>query len=87
MVNGNASLPSRYSFQPFERVRIFANQQHQGGGLRIGFSAARPCSHFSRVLSLIRSLRAKTAREQRSFLRVSRMSFESTLGSGAGSIL
>ena len=40
MVNGNASLPSRYSFQPFERVRIFANQQHQGGGLRIGFSAA-----------------------------------------------
>ncbi len=40
MVNGNASLPSRYSFQPFERVRIFANQQHQRGGLRIGFSAA-----------------------------------------------
>jgi hypothetical protein len=48
---------------------------------------ARPRSHFSSVLSLIRSLRANTAREQRSFLRVSRRSFESTLGSGATSTL
>jgi len=35
----------------------------------------------------MRSLRAKTAREQRSFFRVSRMSFESTLGSGEASTL
>ncbi len=31
---------------------------------------------------MIRSLLAKTAREQRSFFRVSRMTLESTLGSG-----
>jgi len=48
-----------------------------------GVDLARPCSHFSKVRSLIRSLRAKTAREQRNLFRVSRINFESTLGSGA----
>lgn len=48
-----------------------------------GFGFARPCSHFSSVLSLIRNLRANTAREHPSFFRVSRRSLESTFGSGA----
>ena len=43
-----------------------------------GLGLALPYSHFSRVLSLIRSLLAKTAREQRNLLRVSRITFEST---------
>ncbi len=30
-----------------------------------GFGLARPCSHFSSVLTLIRSFRAETARERR----------------------
>jgi hypothetical protein len=71
--------------QASRRVRVPADEKDQSG--RLGFGFARPCSHFSSVRSLIRSLRANTAREQRSFLRVSRRNFESTLGSGATSTL
>ena len=35
-----ASLSCGHSFQPFEHVGVFANEQHQCGALRIGFSAA-----------------------------------------------
>src|SRR5579862_6644429 len=52
-----------------------------------GLGLARPCSHFSSVRRLIRNLRAKTAREQRSLFRVSRISLEFTVGSGDGSTL
>src|SRR5260370_14976174 len=47
-----------------------------------GFGLALPCSHFSSVLSLIRSFLANTAREHRIPFRVSRMNSESTAGSG-----
>src|SRR6266478_1737851 len=36
----SSRLAFRHPFQSFERVRVFANEQHQCGGLRIGFSAA-----------------------------------------------
>src|SRR5260370_39850328 len=52
-----------------------------------GFGLARPCSHFSSVLTLIRSFRAQTAREHRIRFRVSRMNLEFTAGSGASSTL
>ncbi len=75
--------------RPFPATR--SNRSSVSGYLRTkrtraaawGFGLARPCSHFSRVRSLIRSLRAKTAREHRSLLGVSRINLESTLGSGA----
>jgi hypothetical protein len=50
-----------------------------------GLGLARPCSHFSSVLSLIRNFRAKTAREQCNLFRVSRINFESTFGIGSRS--
>ena len=85
MVNGNASLPSRYSFQPFERVRIFANQQHQGGGLRIGFSAALfPFLQSSFVDPQL--ARKDGSRVAQSLTRVPDQ-LRINLGSGVGSIL
>jgi len=36
----SSRLAFRHPFQSFERVRVFANEQHQCGGLRIGFSTA-----------------------------------------------
>jgi hypothetical protein len=47
---------------------------------------ARPCSHFSRVLKLMRNCRANTAREQPNFRRVPRTTLASTFGSGTGTV-
>jgi len=79
-------LPCGHPFQPFKRVWVFANEQHQCGGLRIGFSTALfPFLQGSFVDPQL--ARKDRSREAQFLARVSRISFESTLGSGAGSIL
>src|SRR6266849_707934 len=73
----------------------FASRSSVSGYLRTsstsaaacGFGLSRPCSHFSSVLTLIRSFRAKTAREHRIRFRVSRMNLEFTAGRGLSSTL
>lgn len=74
------ALGRRDAVQALESVGIFADQEDQRGGLGV----LVPIFEGS---FMMRSLRAKTAPEQLSFLRVSQISFESTLGRGAGSTL
>jgi hypothetical protein len=68
VTGGVARLAGGDAVQAFERIGIFANQEDQGGGPRIGLGTS--LFRFSSVLSLMCSLRskAKTAREQRSLL-------------------
>jgi hypothetical protein len=89
-------LPTSFSdfhlpvgYPPHHPAATASNRSSVSGYLRTsrtkaaacGFGLARPCSHFSKVLSLIRSFRANTAREHPIRFRVSRINFESTSGS------
>ena len=85
-ISGFCRLPSYRAASSSNRASVSGYRRTRSTrAAACGFGLARPCSHFSSVLSLMRSLRAKTAREHRSFFRVSRISFESTFGSGAAS--
>jgi len=57
------ALPDGYAIKALERIGIFADQQYQGGGLRVGFGSA--LFPFLESSFVDPHLRAKTACEQR----------------------
>ncbi len=67
-------LADGYLIKALERIGIFADQQYQGGGLRVGFGST--LFPFLESSFVDPQLAGEDGSEQLNFLRVSRISFE-----------
>src|SRR6266496_1146301 len=81
-VQGCATAPCTcanyfYLLQPLKRIGYLANNNAIACAVRL----ARPCSHFSRVRSLVNTFRANTPREERNRSHTCWIAFGLTSGS------